>query len=89
MGFAAVGPGCQESGLRSGLSKALQRKDFHPVHDRGQVMTDVAVALAYGATNVAAAARMLADAQIVCGPAASPATVWRSSTISPGPRWLG
>lgn len=67
----------QESGLRAGLSKALQRKDFHPVHDRGQVVTDVAVALAHGATNVAAATRMLADAQIVCGPAASPATVWR------------
>jgi hypothetical protein len=67
----------QESGLRAGLSKALQRKDFHPVHDRGQVVCDVAVALAHGATNVAAATRMLADAQIVCGPTASPATVWR------------
>jgi hypothetical protein len=67
----------QESGLRAGLSKALRRKDFHPVHDRGQVVTDVAVALAHGATNVAAATRMLADVQIVCGPAASSATVWR------------
>jgi hypothetical protein len=67
----------QESGLRAGLSKALQRNDFHPVHDRGQVVTDVAVALAHGATNVAAATRMLADARIVCGPAASSATVWR------------
>jgi hypothetical protein len=59
------------------LSKALQRKDFHPVHDRGQVVTDVAVALAHGATNVAAATRMLADVEIVCGPAASSATAWR------------
>jgi Transposase DDE domain group 1 len=67
----------QESGLRAGLSKALQRKDFHPVYDRGQVVTDVAVALAHGATNVAAATRMLADVEIVCGPAASSATVWR------------
>ena len=67
----------QESGLRAGLSKALQRKDFHPVHDRGQVVTDVAVALAHGAANVAAATRMLADVEIVCGPAASPATAWR------------
>jgi hypothetical protein len=67
----------QESGLRAGLSKALQRKDFHPVHDRGQVVTDVAVALAHGATNVAAATRMLADVQIVCGPAAASATAWR------------
>ena len=67
----------QKSGLRAGLSKALQRKDFHPVHDRGQVVTDVAVALAHGAANVAAATRMLADVEIVCGPAASPATAWR------------
>ena len=67
----------QESGLRAGMSKALQRKDFHPVHDRGQVVTDVAVALAHGATNVAAAARVLDQAEVVCGPAASPATVWR------------
>jgi phosphate/sulfate permease len=68
----------QESGLRSGLSKALHRKDFHPVHDRGQVVTDVAVALAHGARNVAAAAAVLARAQVVCGPAASTATIWRA-----------
>src|SRR4051794_41667505 len=67
----------QESGLRAGLSKALQRKDFHPFHDRGQVVTDVAVALAHGATNVAAATTVLAQAEIVCGRAASSATVWR------------
>ena len=67
----------QESGLRAGLSKALQRKDFHPVHDRGQVVCDVAVALAHGASNVAAATTVLAQAQIVCGPSASASTVWR------------
>ena len=31
----------EESELRAGLWKPLQRKDFHPVHDRGQVVTDV------------------------------------------------
>jgi hypothetical protein len=67
----------EESGLRAVLSKALQGKDFHPVHDRGQVVTDVAVALAHGATNVAAAAGVLGHAELVCGPAASAATVWR------------
>jgi hypothetical protein len=67
----------EESGLRAGLSKALHRKDFHPAHDRGQVVTDVAVALAHGARNVAAAASVLGRAQVVCGPAASTATVWR------------
>jgi hypothetical protein len=67
----------EESGLRAGLSKALRRAGFSPVHDRGQVVTDVAVALAHGASNVAAATRMLAQAQVVCGPAASTATAWR------------
>jgi hypothetical protein len=67
----------QESGLRAGLSKALRRAGFHPVHDRGQVVTDVAVALAHGARNVAAAAGVLGRAEVVCGPAASTATVWR------------
>jgi hypothetical protein len=67
----------QESGLRAGLSKVLHRKDFRPVHDRGQIVCDVAVALAHGATSVAAATRVLGQAKIVCGPAASSATVWR------------
>jgi hypothetical protein len=61
----------------SGLSKALARNGFNPGYDRGQVVTDVAVALAHGACNVAAAARMLEQSRVVCGPAASTATVWR------------
>lgn len=67
----------EESGLRAGLSKALRRNGFSPVHDRGQVVCDVAVALAHGARNVAAAAGVLDRAQVVCGPVASTATVWR------------
>jgi hypothetical protein len=67
----------EESGLRAGLSKALRRNGFSPVHDRGQVVTDVAVALAHGASNVAAAVSMLDQARVVCGPAPSTATVWR------------
>jgi hypothetical protein len=67
----------EQSGLQAGLSKALARNGFNPVHDRGQVVTDVAVALAHGASNVAAAARTLQQAQVVCGPAASTATLWR------------
>jgi hypothetical protein len=46
----------EESGLRAGLSKVLARNGFNPGHDRGQVVTDVAVALAYGASNVATVA---------------------------------
>jgi hypothetical protein len=68
----------EESGLRAGLSKALARNGFNPGHDRGQVVTDVAVALAHGAGNVAAAAGVLEQARVVCGPAASTATLWRA-----------
>jgi hypothetical protein len=67
----------EQSGLRAGLSKALARNGFNPGHDRGQVVTDVAAALAHGASNVAAATRMLEQAQVVCGPTASTATLWR------------
>jgi hypothetical protein len=67
----------EESGLRAGLSKALARNGFNPGHDRGQVVADVAAALAHGASNVAAATRMLEQAKVVCGPAASTATLWR------------
>lgn len=38
-------------------------------------MTDVAVALAHGASNVAAAAGVLGQAQVVCGPTGSTATL--------------
>jgi hypothetical protein len=68
----------EESGLRAGLSKALTRNGFSPVHDRGQVLTDVAVALAHGARNVAGAAAVLRQARVVCGPTASTATLWRA-----------
>ena len=68
----------QESGLRAALSKALTRDGFSPGHDRGQVVTDVAVALAHGATNVAAAVDVLHQSQVVLGQSASTPTVWRA-----------
>jgi hypothetical protein len=68
----------EQSGLRTGLSKALVRNGFSPGYDRGQVVTDVAVALAHGATNVAAAVDVLHCSSVVCGPTASTATVWRT-----------
>lgn len=42
----------EESGLRGGLSKALRMPGFVPGHDRGQILTDLGVALALGATLV-------------------------------------
>lgn len=58
------------------MSKALARNGFNSGHERGQVVTDVA--LAHGASNVAAVAKVLEKAQVVCGPAASAATMWRA-----------
>jgi hypothetical protein len=64
--------------IESGLSEHRDLlRTFHPGHDRRQVVTDVAVAFAHGASNVATAAGVLDQARVVCGPAASTATLWR------------
>jgi hypothetical protein len=68
----------EESGLRGGLSAALVRSGFVPGHDRGQVLVDVAVALALGAASVAGAIGVMDQARAVTGPPASPATAWRA-----------
>jgi hypothetical protein len=68
----------EESGLRGRLSKALVKAGFVPGHDRGQVLVDVAVGLAMGATSVAATTRALADAEVVIGQVASAPTAWRT-----------
>jgi len=41
-------------GLASALSTALTRPGFWPVHDRGRVLVDLAVALADGAATISA-----------------------------------
>lgn len=64
-------------GLTDGLSKALSRRSFTPVHDRGQVLTDVAVMLADGG-EVIADIDVLRHQSGVLGPVASPPTVWRA-----------
>jgi hypothetical protein len=68
----------ESSGLRAGLSKALVRPGFVPGHDRGQVLTDVAVALGLGATSVAAAVQVLQQSRAVLETVASTPTAWRS-----------
>ncbi|MFI7126838.1 transposase [Nonomuraea sp. NPDC050153] len=66
------------SGLRGRLSAALAKKGFAPGHDRGQVLVDMAVGLALGATSVAGAIRQVAQTGPVIGPVASPVTAWRA-----------
>jgi hypothetical protein len=40
------------SGLIAGLSRVLARRGFTPVHDRGRVLADLAVAVACGARDI-------------------------------------
>ncbi|WP_123600232.1 hypothetical protein [Micromonospora sp. Llam0] len=67
----------EESGLRTVLSKALHRTGFSPGYDRGQVVTDLAVGLGLGAVSVTAAAGVLQQAAVACGPVPTAVTAWR------------
>lgn len=65
------------TGLTGALSRAMARRSFVPVHDRGQVMTDVAVMLADGGEAIADI-DVLRHQDQVLGAVASPPTVWRT-----------
>ena len=65
------------TGLTAELSKAMARRSFEPVHDRGRVLTDVAVMLADGGEAIADI-DVLRHQGGVLGPVASPPTVWRA-----------
>jgi len=58
------------TGLTGGLSGALARRGFVPVHDRGRVLADLAVAIADGASVINDFA-VLAGQREVLGPVAS------------------
>ncbi len=64
-------------GLTGELSKALGRRSFTPVHDRGRVLVDVAVMLADGGEAIADI-DVLRHQSSVLGPVASAPTVWRA-----------
>ena len=64
-------------GLTGELSRALRRRSFTPVHDRGRVLVDVAVMLADGGEAIADI-DVLRHQSSVLGPVASPPTVWRA-----------
>ncbi len=63
-------------GLSGALSAALTRGSFSPVHDRGRVLTDVAVMLADGGEAIADI-DVLRHQSPVLGPVASAPKVWR------------
>jgi hypothetical protein len=64
-------------GLTAGLSQALARRSFVPVHDRGRVLVDVATMLAGGGEAIADIDVLRHQAGVL-GPVASPPTVWRA-----------
>ena len=72
------------SGLTGELSKAMARRNFVPVHDRGRVLVDVAVMIADGGEAIADIDVLRHQASVL-GPVASPPTVWRSlDEVTPG-----
>lgn len=71
-------------GLTGELSKAMARRNFLPVHDRGQVLVDVAVMLADGGEAIADI-DVLRHQSDVLGKVASAPTVWRTlDEVTPG-----
>ncbi|MGD8201369.1 IS1380 family transposase [Ornithinimicrobium sp. W1679] len=71
-------------GLTGQLSKAMARGSFAPVHDRGQVLVDVAVMLADGGEAISDI-DVLRHQDGVLGPVASTPTVWRTlDEVTPG-----
>jgi hypothetical protein len=65
------------TGLTGGLSQALARRGFTPLHDRGRVLTDVATAIACGARDLVDIEALRAQSAVF-GPVASDTTARRA-----------
>ena len=65
------------TGLTGALSKALARRGFSPVHDRGRVLVDAAVCIADGGRVLSDLAALRDQAELY-GPVTSDATLWRA-----------
>ena len=65
------------TGLTGALSKALARRGFTPVHDRGRVLVDTAVCIADGGPVLSDLAT-LRDQPELYGSVASDPTLWRA-----------
>ncbi|MBV9140910.1 MAG: IS1380 family transposase [Pseudonocardiales bacterium] len=76
-GAAALRIIADRTGLTSRLSRALARRGFVPVHDRGRVLSDAAVLIADGG-RVLSDLAMLRDQAELFGPVASDPTLWRA-----------
>jgi hypothetical protein len=76
-GAVALRALADRSGLTAELSAATARRGFVPVHDRGRVLADLAVAIADGA-RVLSDVATLRDQGELFGPVASDPTLWRT-----------
>ena len=76
-GAAALRIIADRTGLSAGLSRALARRGFVPVHDRGRVLADTAVLIADGG-GVLSDLAILRDQTQLFGPVASDPTLWRA-----------
>jgi hypothetical protein len=65
------------TGLTGALSKAVARRGFRPVHDRGRVLSDAAVCIADGGRVLSDLATLRDQAELF-GPVASDPTLWRA-----------
>lgn len=65
------------TGLTGGISAVLARRGFHPVHDRGRVLADVACSIAAGGCDIVDIETLRAQAQVF-GPVASDTTALRA-----------
>ena len=77
IGSAAARMLADRTGLTRALSGALARRGFAPVHDRGRVLTDLAVAIADGATTIGEIDTLRHQGELF-GPVASDTTAWRT-----------
>jgi len=75
-GTAALRMLADQVGLTTNLSRALRRRGFVSVHDRGRVLVDLAVSIADG-TEVIRGIDALGESEELYGPVASVPTAWR------------
>ncbi|WP_373366736.1 transposase [Demequina lutea] len=76
-GSIAVGLLTDRTGLTKDLGRAIARRSFVPVHQRGQVLVDMAVMLADGGEAIGDIHVLRHQGQVL-GPVASAPTVWRA-----------
>jgi hypothetical protein len=65
------------TGLTGALSRALRRRGFTPVHDRGRVLTDAALCIADGGRALSDLAAIRDQGELY-GSVASDSTLWRA-----------